>query len=46
MYIQRLNYQVFHMKTSEAFEIWTQGVENKWEVNRVSLGEKKNVIVP
>ena len=26
MYIQRLNYQVFPMKTSEAFQIWTKCV--------------------
>ena len=41
MYIQRLNYQVFPMKTSEAFQIWTKCVENKWEENRVPLGERK-----
>ena len=41
MYIQRLHYQVFPMKTSEAFQIWTKCVENKWEGNRVSLGERK-----
>ena len=41
MYIQRLNYQVFPMKTSEAFQIWTKCVENKWERNRVPLGERK-----
>ena len=41
MYIQRLNYQVFTMKTSEAFQIWTKCVENKWEGNRVPLGERK-----
>ena len=41
MYIQRLNYQVFPMKTSEAFHIWTKCVENKWEGNRVPLGERK-----
>ena len=40
MYIQRLNYQVFPMKTSEAFQIWTKCVENKWEGNRVPLGER------
>ena len=40
MYIQRLNYQVFPMKTSEAFQIWTKCVENKWEGNRVPLGAK------
>ena len=45
MYIQRLNYQVFPMKTSEAFQIWTKCVENKWEGNRAPLGEK-NFIVP
>ena len=41
MYIQRLNYQVFPMKTSEAFQIWTKCVENKWEGNQVPLGERK-----
>ena len=49
MYIQRLNYQVspmktseaFQMKTSEAFQIWTKCVENKWEGNRVPLGERE-----
>ena len=41
MFIQRLNYQVFPMKTSEAFQIWTKCVENKWEGNRVPLGERK-----
>ena len=41
MYIQRLNYQVFPMKISEAFQIWTKCVENKWEGNRVPLGERK-----
>ena len=41
MYIQRLNYQVFPMKTSEAFQIWTKCVKNKWEGNRVPLGERK-----
>ena len=45
MYIQRLNYQVFPMKTSEAFQIWKKSVENKWEGNRVPLGER-NLIVP
>ena len=39
MYIQRLNYQVFPMKTSEAFQIWTKCVENKGEGNCVPLGE-------
>ena len=38
MYIQRLNYQVFPMKTGEAFQIWTKCVEYKWEGNRVTLG--------
>ena len=28
---QRLNYQVFPMKTCKAFQIWTKRVENKWE---------------
>ena len=29
------------MKTSEAFRIWTNCVENKWEGNLVPLGERK-----
>ena len=37
MYIQRLNYQVFPMKTSQTLQIWTKCVENKWEGNRVPL---------
>ena len=41
MYMQRLNYQVFPMKTSEAFQIWTKCVENKWEGKLVPLGERK-----
>ena len=41
MYIQRLNYQVFPMKRSEAFQIWTKCVGNKWEGNWVPLGERK-----
>ena len=41
MFIQRLNYQVFPMKTIEAFQIWTKCVENKWEGNRVPLGERE-----
>ena len=41
MYIQRLNYQVFPMKTSEAFQIWTKFVENKCEGNQVPLGERE-----
>ena len=41
MYIQRLNYQVFPMKTREAFQIWTKCVENKWEGNLVPLGERE-----
>ena len=41
IYIQRLNYQVFSMKTSEAFQIWTECVENIWEGNRVPLVERK-----
>ena len=45
MYMQRLNYQVFPMKTSEAFQEKTKGLENKWEGNRVPLGER-NLIVP
>ena len=40
MYIQRLNYQVFPMKTSQTLQIWTKCVENKWEGNRAPLGEK------
>ena len=28
-------------ETSETFQIWTQCVENKWEGNRVPLGESK-----
>ena len=40
MYIQRLNYQVFPMKASEAFQIWTKCVENKWEENQVPLDER------
>ena len=46
MYIQKLNYQVFPMKTSEAFQIWTKCVENKWEGNRVPVGERKLLFVP
>ena len=41
MYIQRLNYKVFPMKTSEAFQIWTKCEENKWEGNRVPLDERE-----
>ena len=41
MYIQRSNYQVFYMKTSEAFQILAKCVENKRERNRVPLGERK-----
>ena len=41
MYIQRLNYQVFAMKTCEVFQIWTECVENKREGIRVPLGERK-----
>ena len=29
------------MKTSEALQIWTKCVENKWEGNRVPLGKQK-----
>ena len=29
------------MKTSEAFQLWTKCVENKWEGNRVPLGERE-----
>ena len=29
------------MKTSEAFQIWTKCVGNKWEGNRVPLDERK-----
>ena len=39
MYIQGLNYQVFPMKTSQTLQIWTKCVKNKWEGNRVPLGE-------
>ena len=46
MYIQKLNYQVFPMKTTEAFQIWTKCVENKWEGNRVPVGERKLLFVP
>ena len=41
MYIQRLNYQVFPMKTSEAFQILTKCVENEWKGNQVPLGERE-----
>ena len=41
MYIQRLNYQVFPMKTRRAFKILTKCVENNWEGNRVRLGGRK-----
>ena len=41
MFIQILNYQVFPMKTNEAFWIWTKCVENKWEGNRLPLGKGK-----
>ena len=41
MYIQSLNYQVFAMKTSEAFQIWTKCVINNSEGNRVPLCERK-----
>ena len=44
MYIQRLNYQVFPMKTNDAFQIWTNCVENKWEGNRVPLGEINSIV--
>ena len=40
MYIQRLNYQVFLMKTSRILQTWTKFVENKWEGNRAPQGEK------
>ena len=29
------------MKTSEAFQVWTKCVENKWEGNRVPLYPNK-----
>ena len=29
------------MKTSQTLQIWTKCVENKWEGNRVPLGERK-----
>ena len=41
MYMHGLNYQVFPMKTCEAFQIWKKIVENKWERNQVPLGERK-----
>ena len=41
MYIQRLNYQVFPMKTSEAFQIRTERVENKGGGYRVPLCGRK-----
>ena len=43
MYIQRLNFLLssFSHETSEAFQILKQYVENKWEGNRVPLGEGK-----
>ena len=34
-------YQVFPMKSSKAFQIWPQCVENKWEGNGVTSGWKK-----
>ena len=33
MYIQRLNYQVFPIETSQTLQIWTKFVESKWEGN-------------
>ena len=39
-YIQRLNYQVFPMKTSDAFQIRTKCAENKWKGNPIPLGER------
>ena len=44
MYIQRLNYRVFLVKTSESFQIWTKSVENKWEGNLVPLGEEYSIV--
>ena len=42
MYTQRLNYQVFPMETSEAFQIWKDKMRgNKWEGNLVPLGDRK-----
>ena len=29
------------METSDAFKVWTKRCENKWEENRVPLGERK-----
>ena len=29
------------MKTSQAFQIWTECVENKWEGNRLPLSGRK-----
>ena len=40
MYIQRLNYLVFPMKSSEAFQIWTKCAENKPEGNGTPRGER------
>ena len=43
MYIQKLNFLLSSLshETSEAFQIWTQCVENKWKGNRVPLGERE-----
>ena len=41
LHIQRLNYQVFSMKASEAFQVWTKYMENKWEGNQVPPGGRK-----
>ena len=41
MYMQRLNYQIFPMERSEAIQLWTKCVQNKWEGNLVTLGERK-----
>ena len=46
MAIQSLNYQVFPMKTSNAFWIWTKCDVNKWEGNRVPLGLEKLECTP
>ena len=46
MYIQRLNYQVFPMKTSEAFQIWTKYVRKINGKEIEYLWVKENLIVP
>ena len=39
--VLKMYIQVSPMKTSQAFQIWTECVENKWEGNRVRLGGRK-----